>query len=283
MESEPGLVAHADPRALQQVLVNLVANAAEAQPSGGRISRSDTFEDLTWRAAVRYELTDEVNLFANYARGRRPEVITASASAPSAGFAILDAELVDAYEAGMKGAFLNGDLTLDAYAFYYEYNNFQSTRITDAGLIEPINAGDATAEGFEAQANWFASDWLNVVASYGYNHARFDDEPGAPFAGNKLRLSPDHKAALSARILLADAGFGTFTLVPSYTWQSQVYFDNTERDLISQDGYGLMNLNAQLDLENGYGVEFYVTNLLTLKPTLLLYPLRLQQAHYYNL
>ncbi|MEM5518203.1 TonB-dependent receptor [Henriciella sp. AS95] len=231
------------------------------QPSGGLIERSETFDDVTWRAAAKFELTDTVNLFANYARGRRPEVITASASAPAAGFAILDAEIVDAYEAGVKGAFLNGDLNFDASVFYYDYSNFQSTQITDDGLIEPINAGDATADGFEAQANWFASDWLNVVASYGYNHARFDDEPGASFGGNKLRLSPDHKAALSARVLLLDEGFGSVTIVPSYTWQSEVFFDNSQRDLISQDAYGLFNLNVQLELENGFGIEAYVNNM----------------------
>lgn len=231
------------------------------QPSGGRIARSETFDDLTWRAAAKFELTDTVNLFANYARGRRPEVITASASAPAAGFAILDAEIVDAYEVGAKSSLLGGDLSLEASAFYYEYNNFQSTQINAQGLIEPINAGDATAEGFEAQANWYLSDALNIIASYGYNHARFDDEPGAPFGGNKLRLSPDHKASLAARIFLMDAGFGTLSLVPSYTWQSQVYFDNTERELISQEAYGLVNLNVQLDLENGFGVEAYVNNL----------------------
>jgi len=229
------------------------------QPTNGTISRSETFDDLTWRAAAKYELSDTVNLFANYARGRRPEVITASASAPAAGFAVLDAEIVDAYEAGLKGAFLDGDLNLDASVFYYDYSNFQSTRITDEGLIEPINAGDATAEGFEAQANWFVNDMLNLVASYGYNKARF--ETGA-FDGNKLRLSPDHKAAVSARIILADGGFGEFVLVPSYTWQSDVYFDNTEREAISQDAYGLVNLNVQLNLENGFGVEAYATNLL---------------------
>ncbi len=231
------------------------------QPSSGRIARSETFDDLTWRAAAKFELTDTVNLFANYARGRRPEVITASASAPAAGFAILDAEIVDAYEVGAKSSLLGGDLSLEASAFYYEYNNFQSTQINAQGLIEPINAGDATAEGFEAQANWYLSDALNIIASYGYNHARFDDEPGAPFGGNKLRLSPDHKASLAARIFLMDAGFGTLSIVPSYTWQSQVYFDNTERELISQEAYGLVNLNVQLDLENGFGVEAYVNNL----------------------
>ena len=76
------------------------------------------------------------------------------------------------------------------------------------------------------------------------------------------RLSPDHKASLAARILLADTGFGTLSLVPSYTWQSEVYFDNTERAVISQDSYGLLNLNAQLDFANGFGIEAYISNAL---------------------
>ena len=50
--------------------------------------------------------------------------------------------------------------------------------------------------------------------------------------------------------------------MPSYTWQDKVYFDNTERDLISQDAYGLLNLNAQLDFENGFGLEAYISNAL---------------------
>ena len=50
--------------------------------------------------------------------------------------------------------------------------------------------------------------------------------------------------------------------MPSYTWQSEVYFDNTERDLISQDAYGLLNLNAQLDFNNGFGIEAYISNAL---------------------
>lgn len=232
------------------------------QPTDGLLEQGETFDGFTWRAAAKYELTDTVNLFANYARGRRPEVITISSSQPSAGFATLDAEIVDAFEGGVKGIFLDGDLNLDASVFYYDYSNFQSTRITEDAQIEPINAGDATAVGFEGQANWIVNDVLNLVASYGYNKARFDNGSGAeaPYGGNKLRLSPDHKAAVSARITLADAGFGEVVLVPSYTWQSQVYFDNQEREEISQEAHGLLNVNVQLNLDNGFGVEGYITN-----------------------
>ena len=50
--------------------------------------------------------------------------------------------------------------------------------------------------------------------------------------------------------------------MPSATWQSEVFFDNTERDAISQDGYALVNFNAQLDLTDALFVSAYVTNLL---------------------
>tara|TARA_B100000678_G_scaffold291211_1_gene306861 strand:- start:25276 stop:27555 length:2280 start_codon:yes stop_codon:yes gene_type:complete len=225
------------------------------------IERSETFDDVTYRAAASFAATDNVNLFANFGRGRRPEVITASASSPSAGFAVLDAEIVDAWEAGFKGFFLNGDLSLDGSVFYYDYSNFQTTVVTDAGLIEPRNAGDATAEGGELQAIWSVSDMVALTANYGYNKARFDDDPSALNPGNRLRLSPDHTASVSARFLF-DLGFGELKLVPSYTWQDKVYFDNTERDLISQDAYGLLNLNAQLDFNNGFGIEAYISNAL---------------------
>ncbi len=224
------------------------------------IRESDTFDDVTYRAAAKYELTEQVNLFANYARGRRPEVITASASAPQAGFATLDAEIVDAFEAGVK-ADLFGSLRVNASAFYYDYSNFQTTEVNDEGLIEPINAGDATAEGFEISADWAFADASSIIATYGYNKARFDEQAGAPFSGNRLRLSPDHTASVAARLVIPSS-FGEVAIIPSATYQSEVFFDNTERDLISEDSYGLANLNVVWTVPGDrVSVEAYVTNL----------------------
>ena len=229
--------------------------------SGGLIEQSETFDDVTYRLAASFAVIDQVNLFANFGRGRRPEVITASASSPSAGFAILDAEIVDAFETGFKGLFLNGDLSIDGSIFYYDYSNFQTTVVTAQGLIEPRNAGDATAKGGELQAIWSVSDMIALTANYGYNKARFDDDASALNPGNRLRLSPDSTASVSARFLF-DLGFAELKIVPSYTWQDKVYFDNTERDLISQEAYGLLNINAKLDFDYGLGFEAYISNAL---------------------
>ncbi|MEO0548609.1 MAG: TonB-dependent receptor [Pseudomonadota bacterium] len=231
-----------------------------AADANGLIEASDEFDDLTWRAAVKYAATDNINLYGNYARGRRPEVITASAATPQAGFATLDSELVDAFEAGFKSRFLNGDLTLNGSVFYYDYSNFQTTEVNEQGLIVPINAGDATAEGAELEASYQPMDSFVVTASYGYNKARFDEEEGAPFSGNRLRLSPDQTASLAAKATI-DTELGVLSVVPSMTWQSQVFFDNTERNLLSEDAYVLFNLNLQLDITDTYFVSAYVSNL----------------------
>lgn len=233
-------------------------------PFAGRLEQGDTFDGFTWRLAAKYTLNDNWNLFANTARGRRPEVISPSATNPAHPFTVLPAETVDSFEAGAKGVLAGGDLLLDGSVFYYNYENFQSSVVDANGLIIPINAGNADSTGIELQANWAPSDMFSLIASYGYNKARFKktvDGQTQAFGGNPLRLSPDHTASLAGRIRF-DTAFGEILLIPSYTWQSQVYFDNTKRDLISEDAYGLANLNLSWTLpDEQVTFEAYVSNL----------------------
>ena len=181
---------------------NLTLAGIFVQDTGGLIEASDDFDDVTYRIAGKYELSDQINIYANASRGRRPEVITASASNPSAGFTTLDAEIVDAFEAGVKSSLLDNQLNLNASVFYYDYSNFQTTEVNDQGLLEPINAGDATAEGAEIKLSFEPTDTFALTASYGYNKARFDTQDGAPFSGNKLRLSPDQTASIAAKFII---------------------------------------------------------------------------------
>lgn len=188
-------------------------------PGGVAQSRSDSFEGATWRLVGRYAVSADWNLYASYARGRRPEVISATAPAS---FAFLPAEEVDSVELGAKGALLDGALVLDGSVFFYQYENFQATRFTPQGSIEPFNAGEAEAPGFEGQASWRATSVLTLVGTYAYNG--FEFTTGAR-EGNRSRLSPEHSFSL-----FADAtypiGFGALYFRPSYTWQSEIFFDD---------------------------------------------------------
>lgn len=239
---------------------------------------SDEFDAVTWRLIGRYEFSDQWAGWASYARGRRPEVIDVSAGSlpgSSATSNVLPAEMVDSYEIGLRGQDLfGGALDLDGSVYYYEYTDFQTTEFNGAQLVT-VNAGEATAYGFETSLRWRPFDHFDMFATYAYSHARFED--GAR-EGNSFRLSPDHSASIGFTYEIPTA-VGDFYFTPSYTWQSKIYFDddNDRADLQPsplpglsdaavdevQDGYGLLNLRAGFEHQNGHwGIEAFVKNAL---------------------
>ena len=243
---------------------NLTGAGLLLVPTTGMEQSTDSFDGWTYRVAAKFELNEDWNLFANHARGRRPEVITPSGTSNSPRFTTLPAEEVDSFETGLKGSTLEGAMQLEGSLFFYDYTNFQ-TNIFQNGQLTPTNAGNAESYGFEGQMTWNASDNLDVFASYTYNHSRFDKQSDGveqQFGGNPFRLSPDHAASLALFYQRDLEGFGHVEFTPSVTWQSKVYFDNSKRDLISQDAYALANVNLSWTPESeAFEVELYAKNL----------------------
>jgi iron complex outermembrane recepter protein len=249
-----------------------------AQPSannGDKVSRNYGDDGFAWRATARYALEENSSLYATYARGRRPKVLAASSPAvPYADptFTAIDAETVDSYEVGYKTLAAGGKLRLDASLYRYGYKNFQTTVLKNAAQVA-TNAGKAKAYGAELAVDLSLAPWADVFGTYAYSHARFGGD--SIYDGNRFRLTPDHKLSLGASLRQAAFG-GTFTLLPTFTWQSKVYFDD-DNDIASeqtshivadtvrdefQGDYGLFNLRLTWQQKNGpWGAGVFVTNL----------------------
>lgn len=245
--------------------------------NGDRTVKSHDDSSFTWRLVARYAASDDLNLYASYARGRRPEILATGAPVTPGGaprFDAIDAETVDSYEVGAKSALLDGRLRLDGAIYYYDYKDFQ-TVIQDGVVFTIANAGAAKAYGFEGQMEWRAASGLDIYATYAYSHARFD---GGAYDGNQFRLSPDHSLSLGASWKFEAIG-GTFDIRPSYTWQSEVFFDdNNDRSVFQQPpaafvadniqdekqgAYGLLNLRGSFSpVGTGVTFELFGTNLL---------------------
>jgi len=247
------------------------------QPSQSGTSDQDTFDAFTWRLVGRYALTEDASLWASHARGRRPEVlggVAPSTPGGAPGYETIPAETVDSFEIGARARLRDLGLDIEGSLFHYTYENFQTSAFNGTQLIT-INAGEASANGFEGQIDWRPTRMWEVFATYSYNDARL--ESGA-FDGNKFRLSPDHSASLGVKFEHVWSGVGVLTVIPTYTWQSEIFFDD-DNDAASlqrrspaslsdravdevQDAYGLFNLRARFETESErWAIEGFVNNI----------------------
>jgi outer membrane receptor protein involved in Fe transport len=250
--------------------------------NGDKIGKNFGDDGLSWRFSLRYAVADNTSLYATYARGRRPKVLSAKSPAtPLADprFQESPAETVDSYEIGAKTAAFDNTLRADATFYFYDYTNFQSTKIVNQQYIS-FNAGKAEAYGFEGTLDWALTDWADVFGTVSVSRARFVGD--SVFKGNQFRLNPDGKFSLGASLRYAALG-GTFNFLPTYTWQSKIFFDdNNDRpdlqttaagNLIAdtkqdeyQNAYGLLNLRLSYQPDNApWSASVFASNILNKK------------------
>lgn len=252
------------------------------------IFAEEEYDGFTWRFAGSYDLTDDVTMFANYGRGRRPEVLAYSNDTSVVGldpalFVEIDAETTDAFDLGLRGSFLGGALNTELVGYYYDYTNFQTTTVNDQGQFEPINAGNASGPGFESTVEIVGAPWARYFFTYAYNGVEFDDElengDPSPRAGNRFRLAPEHAFTAAAQLSF-ECLCGTFTFTPIYSYKSEIFFDDdNDRPELQpatlirplgdtavdelQEGYGLVDLRLTYvpDFDDSWKLELFVENL----------------------
>ena len=247
---------------------------------GNPVFVDDTFDGLTYRVALNYDLTDSSTVYANYGHGRRPEVLTYSANTAQPNllvenFLVVDAEETDAFELGYRGDAFDGRLRIDAVAYYYLYENFQTTVLNDAGTPVPVNGGNASGPGFEGSAQWQLNDYVLAFGNYAYNGVEFDDVDGngnpQVRAGNRFRLAPAHTITIGG-LVERDFDFGRLSFSPILAWKGEVFFDddNDRTDLQSgdffvdefQEDYALLDLRLTFEPAalQGLTVELFMEN-----------------------
>lgn len=249
-----------------------------AQPTannGGRQSDDLIDRGAAWRLTGRYELTPDANVYATYARGRRPGLLspnTPTAPGGPATFDRLAAETVDSLELGLKWRAPEQGLILDAAVYAYDYKHFQ-TVVQNGTQFVSADAGQARNLGLELQGAWNVTAETQVFATYSWSHARFRK---GLFDGNHLGLSPDHTVTVGLDLSHPAFG-GVIKVLPTYTYASRTFFtdDNGKPELAtnvfvapigfraSQPGYGLMDLRVGYTPDAGrWSAGVFVTNLL---------------------
>ena len=220
---------------------------------------------MTWRGGLKYTISENSNVYANYSNGRRPEVLQFTSAGEEQ---VLDAETVNSFDFGFKAA-IQQRFWFDLGLFYYDYENFQTSAwVADAGTGEfnyiVKDGGKASGYGAEANFRYAVAKGLQLFGNYAYIHARFADKDvdgsDQEYAGNMFRLTPDHSFAfgLNARIDISNDIylFG----IPSWSYKTKIFFEDANTPGLEQDGYGLMNLSAGIGYKN-IMLAFYGSNL----------------------
>jgi len=136
--------------------------------------RSVSFSEVTGRAVLDWQVTDDNLIYASYSRGYKSGGI--NPPIPPI-FQVPDSftpEFVDAFEIGSKNSFLDGKLRANITAFYYKYKGLQLSRITARTSVN--DNVDANVYGLEGEfiLSPTRNLLINLNASYLYTKVASD-------------------------------------------------------------------------------------------------------------
>ena len=129
-------------------------------------TREVSFNEITGRAVVDYELSPDNNIYFSYSRGYKSGGINPPLSPVFDVSESFGSESIDAFEIGSKNTFLDGAAQVNLTGFYYKYSDLQLSRIVARTSVN--DTIDANIWGIELETILSPSyNWLiNMNLSY---------------------------------------------------------------------------------------------------------------------
>ncbi|HYC03212.1 MAG TPA: TonB-dependent receptor [Azospirillaceae bacterium] len=239
--------------------------------TGLRITDIDTADDwasLSPKLGLDYRFTDLVMGYLSASRGFKSGGFDGRSN-NAAQAASFDPETMWSYEAGVKSTLWENRVTLNVAAFWNDYRNLQlSSFVADqSGQFAALftNAGAATMRGVDVELNALVAEGLTVSATLGFLDSEYDryaGPGGVDISGQReLVNAPRWSGRLGASYSLP-LSFGDLTLDGDVAYRSKTYPTVSSSEVLAQDGYALVNLQATLEFGDGaWAVSGGVKNL----------------------
>jgi len=131
-------------------------------------------------------------------------------------------EFVNAFELGTKNTLLDGKLTLNGDAFYYDYKGYQISQIVDRSAVN-LNF-DAKVWGLELEAEWRPLENLRLGFKGGYENTRVADGMKAIDLMDRTAGNPDWVVVRPFPTYTSNCILPTWLMVGSgYAWDGTSY------------------------------------------------------------
>ncbi len=209
---------------------------------------------FTWHGGLKYRFNEYGNVFANYSRGRRPNILQFTSTGEKEELA---AEILDNFELGFKASFYDR-VFIETTGFYQLYKNFQTrawVADSETGEYNLLfkDAGKANAYGIEANLRVALVKQLDFFANYAWLKTAFDstDVNGQEqaYANNVFSLAPEHSFTVGVNARVNITPTIKLFVTPSYSYKTHIYFEDANTEGLEQNAYGLLNINGGLELD----------------------------------
>lgn len=236
-------------------------------PYSGPVAAS--FDEITYRVAVDYDISEDVLLYASYSTGYKSGGIN-QVAIPALTNPVFAPETVDAYEFGLKSQFLDRRLQFNLSLYRNEYDDLQFQVFSLFGP-EAFNASGATVQGVEIEFVALPADWFQFDGSIGYTDATFDAQivNGLQLDGNRVQRTPEWTFNAGTTINW-DVGNGSMKLRAEVNHTSEIFYTafNRSAGFTAPGGSdlaeGYTNANLRLfwySADEHFSLQGYVTNL----------------------
>lgn len=142
--------------------------------SGAVRELEETFDDVTYRVSLDYNLARRSMVYVSIAEGTKSGGFN---NTPVPEEQTYDPETNLVYEIGWKGELLDGRMTVNTAAFYSEWSDAQilapSAQFGNPSVTQ--NVGDVTTYGGEIDLSWYVTNSWTLLAGYAYSDPTFDD------------------------------------------------------------------------------------------------------------
>jgi iron complex outermembrane receptor protein len=248
------------------------------QPSFGPFAGKTSNDNVSGKAGIQYEIVPESTAYVTYSRGYKGPAFNVFFNLTATGTNVIEPETANSYEAGLKNTLLDGQLILNAAAFYAKYNNFQANNpdlVAGVLVTRFTNAGKISTRGFELDMLVRPQSDLTFTGGLAYTDAKVDQFKiptngvitGVVPSGTSLAYAPKWKGSLGMDYRIGTGGAVDVVLgaVASAQTKQISQFDAALANRLGTtiDGYGILDLSAALvDVEDRYRVTFLVKNAL---------------------
>jgi iron complex outermembrane receptor protein len=215
-------------------------------------------DEISWRLDLEHAVSDAFLVYAGVSTGYNSGGVVTSPlrdGKPDR----FDPEYLTAYEVGGKSRWLERRLTLNASAFYYDFEDMQvqTVRFDGDNLVAEIdNAARAELFGVEAEGAFEIVDRVTLSGGLVWMPKRefvefTNDATGDTLSGNELVRAPEWSATAAVSGEHLWSGIGKLVARLELNYRSGVFSTKENDPLFAQGDLALLNLFLTLEQAGG--------------------------------